>query len=345
MLQFRKQGHTVISLTQGSGELINPFLEQNNIEAFTHVVRRTFDLWYYFLHLVHFVKFCRMKKVDVVFSHLDPANFVAAAGQYFVSSRVYLCRHHIDEAALYKSDQHWSYRLTNFLARKIIVVSRRAARYMNEVEGVPAGKLVHINLGYDFTLFKTSERSVTDALRSQYAADLLLITVCRLTRFKRPELSVQVLERLRKSGTDARLIILGAGEMKDELNSYIARNGLSSVVSLPGHVGNIMDFIQIADFVLHPSVLESSCVVVKEAGLLKKPVIVCQGIGDFDDYIRHGENGFLVSRENFVNETVSLLTRHAGDLTMKKKIGDKLFDDVNKLFDVRNVIPAYYDLI
>jgi glycosyltransferase involved in cell wall biosynthesis len=342
MLQFKKQGHKVISLSQLPGLDINPFLKSKGIDAYSFVVPGKVSSIYYLRHLVHFVYFCYKQKVDIVFSHLDPANFVASIGQYFIRGTVYLGRHHVDEAVLYKYHLSWTYRLTNFLAKKIIVVSQKSMTYAINEENVTPSKLMHINLAYDFSLYNSPEANNVMNLRKKYGEPaLLLLTVCRLTEFKRPELSIKVLQNLLNLGIDARLVILGTGNMQNQLNLFIAENNLSEYVFLEGHVNNVLDYLAASDFLLHPSILESSCVVIKEAGIVKKPVIVCKGVGDFDDYIRYGHNGFLVNNERFVEESVAIIAKHSNDRELLTTIGQNLSKDISALFDIKNVIKKY----
>jgi glycosyltransferase involved in cell wall biosynthesis len=343
MLALHRKGHEVISLTQAEGYLINDFLRSCGIEAHAHPLPGRKNFLFYSKQLIFLIRFCREHRIDVVFSHLDPANFVASVAQYFMTASVFLFRHHIDEAALYDYAHNWSYRLTNLLAKKIIVVSKRAAGYMIAAEKVPARKISQINLSYDFSLYKPVDEEIVRGIRNQYPCKLLLITVCRLTTFKRPQLSIEVVRQLRKSGIDARLLILGNGEMREELEETIRRYELSSDVFLTGHVSNVLDYLAAGDVVIHPSVLESSCVVVKEAGLVSKPVIVCRNIGDFDDYIRDEWNGFVVDQNAFVEQSVKILSRF--DPQVGRKLGENLRSEVLKNFDIEKTISRYIDLI
>src|SRR4051812_2188391 len=101
MLRLKADGHHVISLSQAEGNEINSFLISQGIEVYSKVVNSKIVLWTLFLQLYHFISFCYIHKVSVVFSHLDTANFTASIGQYFIRSKVFLCRHHVDEAELY----------------------------------------------------------------------------------------------------------------------------------------------------------------------------------------------------------------------------------------------------
>jgi glycosyltransferase involved in cell wall biosynthesis len=345
MLFFKAQGHKVISLSQVEGVDINPFLKSQGIEAYSYIVSDKINFLYYFRHLIYFVRFCIQNQVTIVFSHLDSANFVAAIGQYFIRAKVFLCRHHIDEAALYNYHLSWSYRLTNWFAKKIIVVSQRSLQYMVNVEKVAQEKLIHINLAYDFSLYRIPEPPVVEAIRNNYKDKVLIVTVCRLTKFKRPELSVQVLQKLKKRGVNAHLIILGAGEMRDELERQIETQRLKDAVFLPGYLSNALDYISASDFVLHPSVLESSCVVIKEAGLVGKPVIVCKGVGDFEEYIINGQNGILVDKDFFVDQASDAILVGLSNLKLMTYMGMKLSRTIEKLFDIKNVAIKYDSLM
>jgi hypothetical protein len=154
MIAFKGAGHDVYSLSQQEGREIHDFLKSYDIHTNSYIVPGTRGgAGYYFKHLKYFARYCREHKIDIVYSHLEPANFVASVGQYMIRARTFLCRHHIDEGKLYNFDRDLYYRVTYKLARKIIVVSDHARRYMIEHEKIPARKIIHINLAYNFDLY------------------------------------------------------------------------------------------------------------------------------------------------------------------------------------------------
>ncbi len=64
MLAFHKQGHNVLSLSQQEGCGINDFLNFNGVNAHSHVLKGVRNgWWYYFRHLIFFIRFCRRQKV------------------------------------------------------------------------------------------------------------------------------------------------------------------------------------------------------------------------------------------------------------------------------------------
>lgn len=341
MLAFKKQGHEVSSLTQGTGESIHAYLQAKGIKTYSNFLSGKQNAWYYLRQIIFLIRFCSQHRIEVVYSHLESANFVAAVAQYFIRAKIHICRHHIDEAALYGFDKSLTYRLTYRLAKKIIVVSEQAKMYMAAHEKIKADKIIHINLAYDFSLYNEPDVQTVQQIRLQSPSTVLLLTACRLTTHKRPELSVQVLDRLIKKGIDARLIILGSGEEEENLKKLIAALSLTNHVVMPGYVGNMPDYLAAADFLVHPSVLESSCVIVKEAGLVKTPVIVCKGVGDFDSYLQNGSNAFLADRGIFAAEAADLIEENFPNTSLLQKMGSALHQGVLDNFDISRILPAY----
>ncbi len=345
MIAFLQQGHQVTCLSQQEGNLINDFLNTKGVHASSYVLPgERSGWWYYFRHLVYFIRFCWKQNIEIVYSHLEPANFVAAIGQYFIAGKTYLCRHHIDEGLLYQFDKDLYYRVTYRLARRIIVVSDHAKKYMIEKEKIPERKIIHINLAYNFELYSIPSEKKIIELRNQFNSQVLLLAACRLTSFKRPELTIRVVKELSDQGLDVKLIILGKGEMYDSLQGLVLSLSLQDKVFMPGYVDNILEYMAAADFFIHPSLLDSSCVAVKEAGLVKLPVIVCHGVGDFDEYLIHGKNGFSVSKEKFVHEAASIIAQNYQNKDLLKTIGARLRQSVLELFTIENVLHQYRTL-
>ncbi|MEJ0034340.1 MAG: glycosyltransferase [Bacteroidota bacterium] len=291
MIAFKNQGHKVISLSQAGGAQIHDYLAQYQIETYTHIIPGEPNWRYILRHLRFLLSFIRKHQVQVVYSHLESANIVAALAQYFTKAKVYVVRHHINEAKLRGFDRSRTYRLTYALAKKIIVVSEHAKKFMVEEEKINPGKIIHINLAYDFNIYNRPDPENVRRIKAGFDG-LTLLTVCRLTPFKRPENAIKTLDHLRHRGVRVRLILLGRGEEEEPIKAMVRDANLVDHVVMPGYVGNVLDYMAASHFLVHPSVLESSCVTVKEAALVQLPVIVCKGIGDFDDYIVHEKKWF-----------------------------------------------------
>jgi glycosyltransferase involved in cell wall biosynthesis len=341
-IEFRKAGHHIFLLTQSAfGSLHESFAAYGYTVSSTefffnlspaNLLLRVFKLMWY----------CWSRKIDLVYAHLEPSNFIAVVAQYFIKSRVVICRHHLDYARLSGMDQYLSYKLTYKLAKDIIVVSPQTKRYMIKEEGVSESKIHAINLSYNFDLYEPPNPVKVIEIKSFYPSDILLLTVGRLSDLKRPQLSIQLLYELRKTNLNAKLLILGEGELMDDLKKDVNDLNLSAQVFFPGYVNNVLEYMSASDFLIHPSISESSCISLKEAGLVALPAIVCKGIGDFDEVLEDQRNGFLVDKDHFIDASFAIVQRHFQNKAELERIGEALRRDVRNKFDIRNV-AGYYE--
>jgi len=284
------------------------------------------------------VSLCWQYKVHSVIAHLEYPSFVSVIANFFVVSKVVVYRHHADYAVLNGLNSSLSYKFTYRFAPAVVVVSNHAKKIMVEKEKISARKIRVVPLAFDFKLFKEPAEGDVRAIRRNYQAEVLLLAVGRLTKLKRPHHAVDVLNLLIREGIDAKLIILGVGEEHASLEKYIYDNSLSHRAFLPGFSNDVLTFMAAADFIIHPSISESSSIVVKEAGLVKRPCIACRGVGDFDEYMVHEKNGFLVNQETFVIDTFNIIKSKHQDHLLLNEIGENLNNDILRLFEVSRAI-------
>lgn len=341
MHAFKKQGHLVFFLNQHADSVIKPYLEANGVEVFEYTPKSKNRWIRHLLNIRMLVIHCRKLQIDRVYSHLEPANFIAVLAQFFIRSRVYVCRHHRDLFVLLKINRDLSYRITYKLARHIIVVSESTKQYMIQHEHVPALKIKVINLAYDFSLYGKPNSENVEALKKSIDAPLCLLTIGNLNDFKKPMQSLEVLNTLIKKGYAAKLIFLGKGELEEAIRERSKALNIASSVIMPGYVTNVLDYLSVSTFLLHPSESESSCVVVKEAGLTETPVIVCKGVGDFDAYILDKSNGFLVDCDQFAQQATERIEQTFEDKQLLKKLGSNLKESVFQNFSIEHILPQY----
>lgn len=336
---FSKQGHTLFVLTQTDKGIYHEQCENLSAKVYgCNIPKKTFI--YFLRHALFLIRFCRANKIDVVYSHIENASLSAVIAQYFIKAKVIACRHIIDEAYLLNSKKFILLnKIVYFFAKEIIVVSNRCKEYMVKIEGVSEKKIHVIYLAYNFNLYNKPNPIKVNEIKDLYNAKLLFITACRMVKPKRPEIAIEVIKRLVISGIDAKLLLLGTGIYTEELASYIAENKLSDRVFLLGFKDNIMDYLMACDALIHPSILDSSSVIIKEAGMCKKIVITCSGIGDVDEYLVNNVNSILVSKENSVDEMYNALKNQPNILG--NDFGEKLSQVVSNRFSIENILPQY----
>lgn len=340
---FVKEGRNVFFLSMSEPGSMQMSLQKVGVNTIEYVIEKKTSLSYYWKHSTFLRKFIKRNDISIVYSHLL-ANVPALITQFFTKTPIVLNRHHADAAIAQGQDRNAKFdRIVNTWAKKIIVVSQKAFDHIVEVEKGNREKIEVMPLAYNFDLVK-SNKTIAQSIKLKYSADLLLISIGRLIGIKRHSLMIDVVHEQKKEGHDIKLIILGDGLEKESLERKIKDLNLEDQVYLLGHQPNVFDYIEASDLLLHLSVSESSCNVTREAAILKKPVIVCKGVGDFEEYIVHEENGFLLNKYQPVDECINVVM----DIYKKRfnilQMGEKLNRAVIEKFDVKNILPLYQRL-
>jgi glycosyltransferase involved in cell wall biosynthesis len=94
-----------------------------------------------------------------------------------------------------------------------------------------------------------------------------------------------------------RLLILGEGPLQGRLKQQVRAGGLKDTVRLCGRTQRMDLYYAACDLVVMPSRAEGMPYVVLEAAAASRPVLACLVCG-MEEFIQHGEDGFLVPPEN-----------------------------------------------
>jgi glycosyltransferase involved in cell wall biosynthesis len=139
------------------------------------------------------------------------------------------------------------------------------------------------------------------------------------------------------------LLVLDDGPEKNNLLQYIADEKLEDRFFMIGYTTEVINYMAVADMLVHPSLTEASNSVVKEMGVLKKTVAVCSGVGDFDSYIIDGKNGFLLPATNTAPALKEVIKLCADNKQLLYEMGNNLREDVLKKFHLNSETFALYD--
>jgi len=341
MLECRRQGHNVIFISSYESGAIHDFLRSRGIPVHVHSVTKYNRIAGIISQIFFLIRFCRRHNIQLLFSHLESANFISVCAGFFIRAQVIINRHHADDFILNNWSNSWTYRFTNKMVKKCIVYSQVAKRVMIEQEGMNSSQLIVMPLLYDFELYNKVNHQVVQQLKAKFPNELILTCIGRLVEMKKIPRAIYVLENLIRNGIHARLFVLGEGYLMSDLKTLVNQLGLSDQVVFLGRVENVLDYLTFADIVLHPSVSESSCVVIKEAGLTKTIPIVCDQVGDFNEYLVNNESAILVSRDNFVEGAVEFISLYLKDIGKYRHIGENLNQIILKKFSIENNFQLY----
>jgi glycosyltransferase involved in cell wall biosynthesis len=297
-------------------------------------------------------RFCRRHDVEAVFSNLQHANFIAVCAQYLTRARVIAFRHHFkfvfpgDGIPLEPNRMEQIFdKVINRLARTIVVPSRGVYDGMQAVESVDMSRVEILPYMYDFDRYRRPNTEAVSAIRARFPARLTLLMSARLIPFKRHALVFRVIRDLVGEGLDLRMLVLDDGPERESLEGFIKAHGLYDRIIMLGFRRDFVDYMAAADILVHPSLTEASSSVVKEMGLLGRTAIVCEGVGDFDEYLEHGRNAFLVPRATSGSEIAEIIRELHARPERLVPLGRSLRSTVLERFSVeRESVDRYLNL-
>ncbi len=155
---------------------------------------------------------------------------------------------------------------------------------------------------YEPDVFHPAKRSELVALRSElrkrfaFPVDSrILVSVGRLNRVKNPLLLIEAFRLLLEQHTDARLLMVGDGPMRAEVERSIEEAGLSSAAAVAGIMEpeSVARVLRGADLYVMSSRTEGMPISVLEALGTGLPV-VSTDVGEIQRVVRRGINGELV---------------------------------------------------
>jgi glycosyltransferase involved in cell wall biosynthesis len=331
-------GHELIVLTLTEKDSFHQQMEKMGFATFTTVMDRK-PSWKYFLNQARYlIRFCKEHKIDYVWSHLQEANIIAVMSQQFMRAKVVTFRHHAESAfyaeygkqfgMLRNKKEAFFDKIINRLAKTIIVPSSGVWYGMEKYEGCNMRKVRMLPYIYDFSTYQQPDQVKVEALRKEFQCKLLLIMVSRMISTKQHMPVFEVIKKLVYEGLSVKIIVMDEGPLRQSLEYFVTTNELNNNFFFVGYKSDFVNYMATADLLIHPSLTEASSNVTKEMGLLGKTVAVCDNVGDFNDYIKDGENGFMLKRSS-LKDSIEICIRVAYDRPDKLyEMGKKLKEDV-----------------
>ncbi len=170
------------------------------------------------------------------------------------------------------------YRLNNY--PDIYCACSKTAGEWKFSRKVVENKLIVLKNGIDVDRFHYNP-SVRSEIRDQLGVDsdeILIGQVGRLSRSKNHAFSIEILKGLRSKSDKYKMVFVGDGEIREEIESLISESGLKDQVILVGNVNNVQDYLSAMDVFIFPSLHEGFGIVAVEAQATGLPVIASDTI-------------------------------------------------------------------
>lgn len=289
-----------------------------------------------------------LKKIspDVVVSSAFFANTVFRLLKIFCGYKVISREHntYVEKNFFQKITDY----ILSHLSYKIVGISQTVVDFASAQAHIKKSKFKSILNGVDtdeINSISQEKNSIRKNLRSALKlndSQKVILNVGRLKKQKDQELLIDGFVPFQKENPDYVLCIVGEGIERSALEKKISAYGAEKSIILLGHKENVYDFFLLADIFILTSRHEGGPNAVLEALAFGLPVISTP-IAGVNEYVRDGENGFIVDHTpqditRALNE-VAHLSQGKIEIVKRNAIA------TSQHFNIRSVAKIYMDLI
>jgi glycosyltransferase involved in cell wall biosynthesis len=341
--QFGKKIKWDIDLLDGyksiflSNSNINGFFSLINLNLIFKIKKQKFDVvWihgYNYFSLILVFIICKFKKIPIMFR-----------GETHLELKKSYIRQKLHNLFVY------------FFFRKIdkfLSIGSKNKNYYSSY-GVNKNKIFEVPYTIDNDRYMSLSNNYDEIKKIELKNELninldakVILFASKFMKRKHPELLVESALRLKKYGYNFHLLMLGDGELREDLENFVKQNNLSNC-TFTGFINQseIPKYYSISDIFVLPSENEPWGLVVNEAMCAGLPIILNKEIGCTDDLLYENINGLKIdinNKSSLENALKSLLKNHKQidqmSLNSKKIIKDWNFEKCKK-----GIINALFDL-
>lgn len=327
-------GHDVIIISLTGDAIVKP----NNPDV------RVFSMHMLKNPLSSLKKYFEVRKIisdfspDIVHSHMLHANIFGRLLRLTTRFKVLVSTAH----NTYEGGPLWMflYRVTDCLATISTNVSQASVDAFIKSKASNKNKMIPFYNGIDCEKFTFSAKDRYDYREKLGLKDnqKLILSVGRLTAAKNQELLLTSFKKLLAKDPNLKLVIVGDGPEKGNLESFARNIGISDALLLPGNSFNVAQWMSAADVFTLSSKWEGMPLVICEAMSMERLVVStdCGGIREIID-----QCGFLAEIDNEEQYTNALSRAIYLDDSEKSTLGNDARLRIINNFSLRRITEKW----
>lgn len=286
-----------------------------------------------------FARFLKQRRVDILHSHLFGPVTGACFSAYLAGIPHIGTLH--DIYTIEEKKRRIRYvQLSSLFGTRLVTVSRQMKTYLTRLGTFDDAALQTIVNGMDLDKFNLCCSREQHPELGLGPDDVVLICVGRLEKIKGHDVLLQAFGRM-QPGKHAKLLIVGDGPCRQELERQIIEEGLQQNVRMLGQRNDIPDLLNLCDcFVLSSRSEGLSCSII-EAMAAGLPVIATD-VGGNSELVVHGENGYIVPPDHAVILSLRLQSI-IDDSARRRKFGEMSLQFARGRYSLEAMIGKYAD--
>lgn len=300
-----------------------------NIPVFTKdYLKRDINIFTDFLTIFKLYWFIRQNKYDIVHTHSSKAGVVGRiaaklAGVKIVIHTVHGLPFHRYQTTVKRNFYIWVEKISALFCNKIIAVTHTIIDEFERLKIAERTKMVMIRSSFDLTIFSCSrELALTTRKRFSISEnDFVVGKIARLSPLKGHRFLLESLSMVKKELPKIKVLIVGDGELQEELETFVQHSGLNENVIFSGLIPpeGIPEIINCMDVVVHTSLLEGLARVLPQSIMLQKPIISFD-LDGAHEVIQEGETGYLIEPQN-INQLADRIIELGKDSNKANEFG------------------------
>ena len=253
---------------------------------------RNYDIRKFF----YLVSLCRRLKIDIVHAHLHKASIFAVLLKKFYNCKVIIHEHGPIERkgldfTVYRAFMKYPGRGSD----KVIAVSEHIKKLLIEVTGIDENKIALFRNAVDTTVFMPSGQD-RNRWRDKYGVSNSFVIgyIGRLKYVKGIDILIKAFDLIKRNGADIKLLIVGDGGDKAQLEQLAAAANYSRDIIFTGFCEKPHEIMQAFDIGAVPSRQDPCPLVIFEL-MACGAVIITSGVEGIGEVVKHRHNGLIFS--------------------------------------------------
>ena len=321
------------------------YFEKKQIKYYVTKLKRSIGI-YDFISIIEVRKLIKKVSPDIIYCHSSKGGAIGRLANIGLN---YKCIY---------NPHGWAFNMNcNKIKRKLYAIIERSLSNfcesiicISDAEKISAldnkisskEKLITIKNGIDTGKYKhgdTISRSDLNIPQDAYVVG----TVARLTMQKAPDIFIKMAEKVKKNIPNAFFVMVGDGDEREEIESFIKNSILSNSVIITGWIDDAFSYMKTFDVALLLSRWEGFGLVLSEYMLAKVPIIATSV--DAIPYIIENEKNGLLVKVNDISETAKAVSRLYNDTDLCNRMIINAFKEVNEKYDIKRVALEHEKLI
>jgi len=251
-----------------------------------------------------------------------------------------------EHGRFYPDSSSWKRKLINPLLHKITAattaISSATKDALATYENLPAKDIQVIYNG--ISPLKIDSNQVRQLRQSLNISDITLClgTVARLDPIKNHSMMLNAFRRVLDRGVDAKLIIVGDGEMRPTIEGLIKKLALDEHVIMTGYQDNPSHYLALMDIYLLSSLSEGTSMTLLEAMSIGKPCVVTDAGGN-PEIIEHKVNGLVTANDDAAAFAEGIITI-ASDISSQQSMARNARQIFEDKFSATSMVADFQSL-